>query len=142
MFNLQVNDDRIILDKTLADQVSAWKSSRGLAEHLVLNHACSGESCTYFQIGDVFVCEKTGSVHGKSNLLFGQDLMTTLLNKTCLVSIDEDYVEYDCLLFFVVCDDTCKEVITDPTNGLLVCTISGRCSDAEMEPDAVRHFSF
>ncbi|KAK6129819.1 hypothetical protein DH2020_036405 [Rehmannia glutinosa] len=99
----QVNDDRIILDKTLADQVSMWKSSRGLAETVVLNHACSGESCTYYQIGDVFVCEKTGNVH--------------------------------------VCDDTCKEVIMDPSNELLVCTISGRCFDrllspAEMEPDA------
>ncbi|KAK6129884.1 hypothetical protein DH2020_036355 [Rehmannia glutinosa] len=99
----QVNDDRIILDKTLADQVSMWKSSRGLAETVVLNHACSGESCSYYQIGDVFVCEKTGNVH--------------------------------------VCDDTCKEVIMDPSNELLVCTISGRCFDrllspAEMEPDA------
>lgn len=81
VFDVQVNDDRIILDKTLADQVSTWKSSRGLAENMVLNHSCSGESCTYYQIGDVFVCEKTGSVHGKSNLSFGQTLMTILLNK-------------------------------------------------------------
>ncbi|KAB2628335.1 F-box protein SKIP31 [Pyrus ussuriensis x Pyrus communis] len=29
------------------------------------DHACSGEKCTYFQIGDVFVCEKTGQVHGR-----------------------------------------------------------------------------
>ncbi|PIN12547.1 hypothetical protein CDL12_14836 [Handroanthus impetiginosus] len=99
----QVNDDRIILDKTLADQVSMWKSSRGLTETIVLNHACSGENCTYYQIGDVFICEKTGNVH--------------------------------------VCDDTCKEVIMDPTNELLVCTISGCCFDrllspAEMESDA------
>ncbi|KAL3844397.1 hypothetical protein ACJIZ3_001800 [Penstemon smallii] len=99
----QVNDDRIILDKTLADQVSTWKSSKGLTDAVVVNHACSGESCTYYQIGDVFVCEKTGNVH--------------------------------------VCDDTCKEVIMDPTNELLVCTISGRCFDsllspAELEPDA------
>ncbi|XP_042021719.1 F-box protein SKIP31-like [Salvia splendens] len=99
----QVNDDRIILDKTLADQVSIWKSSRGLTETAVPNHACSGENCTYYQIGDVFVCEKTGNVH--------------------------------------VCDDTCKDVIMDPTNELLVCTISGRCFDrlispGEMEPDA------
>ncbi|XP_047974866.1 F-box protein SKIP31 isoform X1 [Salvia hispanica] len=98
----QVNDDRIILDKTLADQVSIWKSSRGLTETAVPNHACSGENCTYYQIGDVFVCEKTGNVH--------------------------------------VCDDTCKDVIMDPTNELLVCTISGRCFDRlispdEMEPD-------
>lgn len=60
-----MNDDRIILDKTLADQVSMWKSSRGLADTVVVNHACSGESCTYYQIGDVFVCEKTGNVHGE-----------------------------------------------------------------------------
>ncbi|XP_022881368.1 F-box protein SKIP31-like isoform X2 [Olea europaea var. sylvestris] len=89
--------------QTLADQVSMWKSSRGLADTVVADHACSGESCTYYQIGDVFVCEKTGHVH--------------------------------------VCDDTCREVIPDPMNELLVCVISGRCFDrllspAEMEPDA------
>lgn len=43
---------------------------------------------------------------------------------------------------FPVCDDTCKEVVMDPTNELLVCTISGHCFDrllspSEMEPDAV-----
>ncbi|KAL6979993.1 hypothetical protein U1Q18_021644 [Sarracenia purpurea var. burkii] len=59
----QVNDDRIILDKTLADQVSIWKSSRGLTDNVVSNHDCSGETCTFYQIGDVFVCEKTGQVH-------------------------------------------------------------------------------
>ncbi|KAL6556475.1 hypothetical protein OROGR_005763 [Orobanche gracilis] len=99
----QVNDDRIILDKTLADQVSIWKSTKGLADTVVANHACSGRSCTYYQIGDVFVCEKTGNVH--------------------------------------VCDDACKEIVMDPSDELLVCTISGRCFDRllssdEMEPDA------
>ncbi|KAF5961528.1 hypothetical protein HYC85_002737 [Camellia sinensis] len=59
----QVNDDRIILDKTLTDQVSIWKSSKGLTDKVVLDHDCSGETCTYYQIGDVFVCEKTGQVH-------------------------------------------------------------------------------
>ncbi|XP_042501524.1 F-box protein SKIP31 [Macadamia integrifolia] len=59
----QVNDDHIILDKTVADQVSLWKSSRGLTDELVVGHSCSGETCTYYQIGDVFVCEKTGRVH-------------------------------------------------------------------------------
>ncbi|XP_011072108.1 F-box protein SKIP31-like [Sesamum indicum] len=97
----QVNDDRIILDKTLADQVSMWKTSRGLADTVVPNHACSGESCTYYQIGDVFVCEKTGNVH--------------------------------------VCDDTCKEVIMDPTNELSVCTISGRCFDILLSPAEMEH---
>lgn len=44
-----------------------------------------------------------------------------------------------------VCDDTCKEVVMDPTNGLLVCTISGRCFDRmllspdETESDVVRN---
>ncbi|XP_057963784.1 F-box protein SKIP31 isoform X2 [Malania oleifera] len=99
----QVNDDKIILDKTVADQVSIWKKSKGLTDKVVVDHACSGETCSYYQIGDVFVCEKTGQVH--------------------------------------VCDDTCREVILDPTNELLVCTISGHCFDrllspAEMEPDA------
>lgn len=98
----QVNDDRTIFDKTLADQVSTWKKSRGLNDKVVPNHDCSGETCTYYQIGDVFVCEKTGQVH--------------------------------------VCDDTCREAVLDPTNELLVCTISGHCFDllvspAEMEPD-------
>lgn len=65
-----MNDDRVILDKTLADQVSMWKSSRGLPDNVIVNHACSGESCSYYRIGDVFVCEKTGNVHGEkeSNL--------------------------------------------------------------------------
>ncbi|KAF5741962.1 F-box protein SKIP31 isoform X3 [Tripterygium wilfordii] len=98
----QVKDDRIVLDRTVADQVSLWKSSRGLTDKVVTDHTCSGETCSYHQIGDVFVCEKTGHVH--------------------------------------VCDDTCREVIMDPTNELLVCTISGHCFDrllspAEMEPD-------
>lgn len=99
----QINDDRMILDKTVADQVSIWKNSKGLGDNVVNGHACSGETCAYHQIGDVFVCEKTGNVH--------------------------------------VCDDTCREVVLDPTNGLLVCTISGHCFDSmllspdEMEPD-------
>lgn len=61
----KVKDDRIVLDKTVADQVSIWKNSNGLTDTVVLNHACSGETCTYYQIGDAFVCEKTGNVHGK-----------------------------------------------------------------------------
>ncbi|CAL5407075.1 hypothetical protein CsSME_00019235 [Camellia sinensis var. sinensis] len=106
---LKVNDDQIILDKTVADQVSIWKSSRGLTDKVVPNHDCSGETCSYYQIGDVFVCEKTGQVH--------------------------------------VCDDTCREAVLDPTNVLLVCTISGHCFDlllspSEMEPDTVKEISF
>ncbi|XLR35601.1 hypothetical protein S83_063501 [Arachis hypogaea] len=71
-------------------------------------HRCSGNcsclfwgTCSYYEIGDVFICEKTGQVH--------------------------------------VCNDTCREVIMDPTNELLVCTILGHCFDrflspSEMEP--------
>ncbi|KAL6348339.1 hypothetical protein AAG906_005640 [Vitis piasezkii] len=97
----QVNDDRIILDKTVADQVSSWKSSRGLTDKVDIDHNCSGVTCTYYQIGDVFVCEKTGRVH--------------------------------------VCDDTCREVVMDTANDIVVCTISGHCFDrllvSDEEPD-------
>lgn len=46
------------------------------------------------------------------------------------------------LPFFPVCDETCREFVMDPTNELLVCTISGHCFDrllsaAEMEPESV-----
>lgn len=61
---MKVNDDYIVLDKTVADQVSIWKSSRGLTDAVVADHACSGKTCSYSQIGDVFLCEKTGRVHG------------------------------------------------------------------------------
>lgn len=88
----QVLDDRIVSDKSVTDQVSIWKSRRGLTDKSVANHACSGETCSYYQIGDAFVCEKTGTVH--------------------------------------VCEDACKEVVVDPADGLLVCTISGRCFDS------------
>jgi hypothetical protein len=49
----------------------------------------------------------------------------------------------DLILFsFLVCDETCKEVVLDPADELLVCTISGHCFDrllspSEMEPDFV-----
>ncbi|KAL4290584.1 hypothetical protein GQ457_14G022230 [Hibiscus cannabinus] len=60
----QLNEDKsIILDKTIADRVTMWRSSRGLAGEADTDHACSGETCSYYQIGDVFVCEKTGKVH-------------------------------------------------------------------------------
>ncbi|KAF2302748.1 hypothetical protein GH714_004053 [Hevea brasiliensis] len=92
----QVKDDQIILDKTIADQVSIWKKSKGLTDKVVTDHTCSGEKCSYHQIG-VFVCEKTGNVH--------------------------------------VCDDTCREVVINPVNELLVCTISGLCFDRLVSPD-------
>ncbi|KAM5565302.1 hypothetical protein ABKV19_019365 [Rosa sericea] len=60
---VKVNDDGLILDKTVADQVSIWKRSKGLTDKVVTDHTCSGEKCTYYQVGDVFVCEKTGQVH-------------------------------------------------------------------------------
>jgi hypothetical protein len=63
-FCLKVNDDSIILDRTVADQVSMWKSNRGLTDdELVNGHVCSGNTCSYTKIGDVFICEKTGRVH-------------------------------------------------------------------------------
>ncbi|GJN39315.1 hypothetical protein PR202_gb28426 [Eleusine coracana subsp. coracana] len=65
---IQVNDDKVILDKTVADQVSSWKSSRGLTDEAVKGHSCSGNTCSYTQIGDAYICEKTGRVHVITNL--------------------------------------------------------------------------
>jgi hypothetical protein len=33
-----------------------------------------------------------------------------------------------------VCDDSCREIVLDPSNELLVCTISGRCFDRWITP--------
>lgn len=59
----EVNDDKVILDKTIADQVSSWKNSRGLTDEAVKGHSCSGNTCSYTQIGDAYICENTGRVH-------------------------------------------------------------------------------
>ncbi|KAJ8497344.1 hypothetical protein OPV22_007896 [Ensete ventricosum] len=56
-------DDGAILDRTVADQVSMWKSRRGLTDDAAIGHICSGNTCSYYQIGDVFICERTGRVH-------------------------------------------------------------------------------
>jgi hypothetical protein len=44
--------------------VSSWKSRRGLTDDAVKGHSCSGSTCLYTQIGDAYICEKTGRVHG------------------------------------------------------------------------------
>lgn len=87
---MKVNDDRIILDKTVADQVSIWKRSKGFTDALVLDHVCSGETCSYHQIGDVFVCEKTGNVHGRIFLMPMTTNLCSLSNLLCIVQ------EYHC----------------------------------------------
>lgn len=92
----QINDDLIIVDKTIAEQITSWRRTRELPDMYLGDHFCSGRMCSYFQIGDVFLCEKTGRAH--------------------------------------VCDDTCRETILDPSNDLLVCTISGRCFDRWLSP--------
>ena len=66
---LKVNDDKVMLDKTVADQVSSWKNSRGLTDEAVKGHSCSGNTCSYTQIGDAYICEKTGRVHGNPYFL-------------------------------------------------------------------------
>ncbi|ESQ39663.1 hypothetical protein EUTSA_v10000968mg [Eutrema salsugineum] len=56
-------DDRIVLDKTVLDQVSLWKKSKGLTNKVVMDHVCLGTKCDYHQIDDVFICQETGHVH-------------------------------------------------------------------------------
>ncbi|KAK4349439.1 hypothetical protein RND71_032194 [Anisodus tanguticus] len=140
----QINDDRTILDKTIADQVSIWKKSKGLGDNVVNDHACSRETCAYHQIGDVFVCEKTGNVHGKEMFATVQ-ISHLIIRKMGSVSLVCAYW-FSLVCVGAVCDDTCREVVLDPTNGLLVCTISGHCFDRmllspdETEPDVVRTY--
>lgn len=64
---VKVSDDRVILDRTVGDQVSSWKKSRGFTDEAVTGHVCSGRTCSYTKIGDVFLCEKTGRVHGRNS---------------------------------------------------------------------------
>ncbi|CAM0909811.1 unnamed protein product [Alopecurus aequalis] len=47
----------------LPSEVSSWKSRRGLTDDAVKGHSCSGSTCLYTQIGDAYICEKTGRVH-------------------------------------------------------------------------------
>ena len=61
---MQIKDDLIILDKTVAEQITSWRTSHGLPDVYAGYHVCSGKACSYFQIGDVFLCEKTGRAHG------------------------------------------------------------------------------
>lgn len=72
----------MILDKSVADQVSIWKKSKGLTDKVFSDHDCSGEKCSYHQIGDVFVCENTGYVHGMHHCSSHSDFHL-LFNSVC-----------------------------------------------------------
>lgn len=141
---MKVNDDRIILDKTVADQVSSWKSSRGLTDKVDIDHNCSGVTCTYYQIGDVFVCEKTGRVHGRKVIILYQIMRHMLCVNAQMYTCLCIKFGANCsilLVVYAVCDDTCREVVTDTANDIVVCTISGHCFDrllvSDEEPDIV-----
>lgn len=60
----QVYDDLLMVDTSVADQITAWRRRYSLPDVYVGDHGCSGRSCSYHQIGDVFLCEKTGRAHG------------------------------------------------------------------------------
>lgn len=59
----QLRDDLVVVDSSIADQMKAWLHSRRLSDTNVKDHWCSGRTCSYYQIGDVFLCEKTGRAH-------------------------------------------------------------------------------
>lgn len=121
---LKVNDDLVILDKTVGDQVSIWKSTRGFSDEAVVDHLCSGNTCSYSQIGDVFLCDKTGRMHGTHT-------KSGWVNRP---SFDAIYL-FIYFSFIAVCDDTCREIVLDQASGLLVCTISGHCFDRWLSPE-------
>jgi hypothetical protein len=56
-----------LLDTTVADRITHLKHSRGLPDEFTEEHVCSGRTCTYSQVGDAFLCEKTGRVHGMTS---------------------------------------------------------------------------
>jgi hypothetical protein len=58
-----LKDDIMILDTTVGDQINQWKQRHGLPDVFTGGHLCSGSTCTYSQVGDIFLCEKTGFVH-------------------------------------------------------------------------------
>jgi hypothetical protein len=56
------------LDTTVAEQISAWKAKQTF-EGGTAHHVCSGQRCSYHRIGDVFLCERTGNIHGELVLM-------------------------------------------------------------------------
>lgn len=93
-----------------------WKKSRGLTDDAANGHTCSGNTCSYSQIGDVFICERTGWVHGMHSPF--PKLSTLDLFVTIFFSYGN-----------AVCVDNCRETVFDAVSGFMVCTISGQCFD-------------
>lgn len=60
-----MHDDLVVVDSSMADQITAWRRSQKLADVYLGDHWCSGKTCSYYQIDDVFLCEKTGRAHSK-----------------------------------------------------------------------------
>ncbi|GBG88284.1 hypothetical protein CBR_g46850 [Chara braunii] len=55
-----------MVDSSVADHITAWRKMHSFDEESLLgaaDHVCSGKTCSYHQIGDVFLCEKTGKAH-------------------------------------------------------------------------------
>lgn len=140
--NLQVYDDLVVVDTSVADQITAWRRSQHLPDVYSGDHSCSGRTCSYYQIGDVFLCEKTGRAHGMHTLStpilprvtqglkgLNQSIYCCMVHCT---TVGCNYLTLDSPL--AVCDDTCKETVLDSSNELLVCTVSGRCFDRWLSP--------
>jgi len=123
-----------MLDKTVADQVSSWKNSRGLTDEAVKGHSCSGNTCSYTQIGDAYICEKTGRVHGNTYFLSISVYPARFRLSICWCVI-RSCLKMFLFLFISVCDDACREFVLDQSSGLLLCTISGHCFERWLCPD-------
>lgn len=55
------------VDTSIADQIREWKAKRTFEP--AAGHVCSGQRCSYHRIGDIFICERTGNIHGKKTHL-------------------------------------------------------------------------
>lgn len=60
-----LDGDDVLISLTETEHVARWRSQRGLGDGTgpACRHRCSGLSCAYHQIGDIFLCETTGRAH-------------------------------------------------------------------------------
>ena len=61
----QVNDDLLVVEETVAEELTLWRRYKGLPDVFTGNHVCDGSVCLFHRLGDVvYVCEQTGRAHG------------------------------------------------------------------------------
>eukprot|EP00850_Spirogloea_muscicola_P000848 SM000003S11093 [mRNA] locus=s3:814639:817933:+ [translate_table: standard] len=125
----QVHDDLVVVESAVAKQISEWRRTSHLEQLDASSHSCNGRLCTYHQIGDVFLCEVTGQAHVRV-MLQAEGPLCSGWKGADRFHVTDKWI----LTLPTVCDDTCREIVLDPDNELLVCAVSGRCFDRWITP--------